>query len=116
MRRRCPFPKLKADLYGAASAPGIAEGIARIIADEAHLGEFQAGEVLVAKATFPSWTPLFNTAAAVVTDAGGQVAHAVIVGREYGIPVVADTLEATMKIKTGMRVRVDGNEAAVYIV
>jgi len=44
------------------------------------------------------------------------VAHAVIVGREYGIPVVAGTLEATMKIKTGMRVRVDGNEAVVYIV
>jgi phosphohistidine swiveling domain-containing protein len=109
-------PELKADLYGAASAPGIVEGIARIIADEAHLGEFQAGEVLVAKATFPGWTPLFNTAAAVVTDAGGQVAHAVIVGREYGIPVVAGTLEATMKIKTGMRVRVDGNEAVVYIV
>jgi len=100
-------PELKADLYGAASAPGVAEGVARIIPDEAHFGEFQPGEILICAATMPNWTPLFNIAAGVVTDGGGNLSHAVIVGREYGLPVVAGTLEATKKIKTGSRVRVE---------
>jgi pyruvate,water dikinase len=108
-------PELKADLYGAASAPGVAEGIARFIPDEEHFGELQPGEILVTVATASNWTPLFNIASAVVTDAGGQLAHAVIVGREYGLPVVAGTGEATKKITTGQRIRVDGINGAVYI-
>jgi pyruvate,water dikinase len=108
-------PELKADLYGAASAPGVAEGVARIISDEAHFGELKPGEILICAATMPNWTPLFNIAAGVVTDGGGNLSHAVIVGREYGLPVVAGTLEATKKIKTGTKIRVDGNNGAVYI-
>jgi len=108
-------PELKADLYGAASAPGVTEGIARFIPDEEHFGELQPGEILVTVATASNWTPLFNIASAVVTDAGGQLAHAVIVGREYGLPVVAGTGEATKKITTGQRIRVDGINGAVYI-
>jgi pyruvate,water dikinase len=108
-------PELKADLYGAASAPGVAEGIARIIPDEKHFGDLQPGEILVAITTSSLWTPLFGIANAVVTDAGGNLTHAVIVGREYGIPVVAGTLEGTKKIKTGQRIRVDGNMGAVWI-
>jgi pyruvate,water dikinase len=108
-------PELKADLYGAASAPGVAEGIARIIADESHFRELEPGEILVCAATMPNWTPLFNVAAGVVTDGGGNLSHAVIVGREYGLPVVAGTMEATRKIRTGNKVRVDGTNGAVYI-
>ncbi len=108
-------PELKADLYGTASVPGVAEGIARVIHDEKRMHELQAGEILVAPMTMSTWTPLFSIAKAVVTDGGGALTHAVIVGREYGLPVVAGTLEATRKIKTGDRIRVDGDRNAVYI-
>lgn len=108
-------PELKADLYGSASAAGVAEGIARVIPDESHFRELQPGEIIVCTATMPNWTPLFNIAAGVVTDGGGNLSYAVIVGRECGLPVVAGTLEGTKKIKTGMRIRVDGDMCAVYI-
>lgn len=108
-------PELKADLYGAASAPGVTEGIARVLVDIAQLSELQPGEVLVVPSTNPSWHPAFNFVKAVVTDAGGALCHAIIVAREYGLPCVAGTREATVKIKTGDRVRVDGDKNAVYI-
>ncbi len=108
-------PELKADLYGTGSAPGVVEGIAKVIMDESQFSEFQPGEVLVAPFTYSSWTSLFWMAAGVVTNFGGALAHAVIVGREYGIPCVAGTLEALAKIKTGDRLRVDGDNCCVYI-
>lgn len=108
-------PELKADLYGSNSSPGVAEGTARVIfgAEEFHL--VQPGEILVAPATAPPWTPLFGVVAGVVGDSGGALSHAVIIGREFGIPAVVGTMEATRKIKTGDRVRVDGNNGCVYI-
>jgi len=112
-----PFvrPELKADLYGTVGTPGRIEGTARVILDESQFHEFMPGEILVTKATSAVWTPLFNAAKAVVTDGGGALSHAAIIGREHGLPVVAGTLEGTMKIKTGMKIRVDGDAAAVYI-
>ncbi len=108
-------PELNADLYGTGSASGVVEGIARVIYSEADFSQLQPGEVLVSPFTHSDWTSLFWLAKAVVTDHGGALAHAVIVGREYGIPTVAGTLEATHKIKTGDRVRVDGTNCCVYI-
>ena len=108
-------PELKADLYGAASAPGVAEGIARVLLDVAQLPELQPGGILVVPSTNPSWHPAFNFVKAAVTDAGGALCHAIIVAREYGLPCVAGTQEATIKIKTGDRIRVDGDNNAVYI-
>jgi len=108
-------PELKADLYAAASAPGVTEGVARVIMSEAQMSEVQPGEILVTVATTPGWNPIFGIIKGVVTDQGGQLAHAVIVAREYGIPCVAGCQEATAKIKTGMRIKVDGDAGAVYI-
>jgi pyruvate,water dikinase len=108
-------PELKADVYGTVGTPGCVEGIARVILDESEFREFKLGEILVTKATSAVWTPLFTIAKAVVTDGGGSLSHAAIVGRECGIPVVAGTMEGTRKIKTGMRIRVDGDKGAVYI-
>jgi pyruvate,water dikinase len=104
-----------ADLFGTASAPGVVEGIARVIMIEEKLAEVQPGEILVAPGTSAPWTPVFEIIKGLVTDGGGALAHAVIVAREYGIPAVIGCLEATKKIKTGDRVRVDGNFGAVYI-
>jgi pyruvate,water dikinase len=108
-------PELEADLYGMASAPGVAEGIARVLMDPAQLADLQPGEILVVPSTNPTWHPAFNFIKAVVTDAGGSLSHAVIVARDYGLPCVAGTREATAKIKTGDKIRVDGDNYAVYI-
>ncbi len=106
---------IKADLYSAASAPGVAEGIARVILTEDKIGEIQPGDILVAPGTSAQWTPVFEIVKGIVTDGGGALSHAVIVAREYGIPAVVGSLEATKKIKTGDRVKVDGNLGLVYI-
>ena len=58
---------------------------------------------------------LFNTAKAVVTDVGGILSHAAVMAREYGLPVISGTVEGTKKLKTGMKVRVDGDAGVVYI-
>lgn len=107
--------ELKADLYGAAAAPGMAEGIARLIMTVDKLAELKPGEILVAPGTAAPWTPAFGIVKGVITDGGGALAHPVIVAREYGIPCVAGCIEATKKIKTGDKVRVDGNLGVVYI-
>lgn len=108
-------PELKADLYGTASAPGLVEGVARVIMSQEQLREVQPGEILVAPGTAAPWTPVYSIISAVVTDGGGSLSHPVIVAREYGIPAVAGTIEGTSKIKTGNRLRVDGNNGVVYI-
>jgi len=106
---------IKADLYGTASAPGVVEGIARVIMTEDKLAEIQPGEILVAPGTSAPWTPAFEIIKGVITDGGGALCHAVIVAREYGIPAITGCLEATKKIKTGDRVKVDGDLGVVYI-
>ncbi len=106
---------IKADLYSAASAPGVTEGLARVITSEDKLGEIQPGEILVASGTSALWTPSFEIISGIVTDGGGALSHAVIVAREYGIPAVVGCLEATSKIKTGDKLKVDGDLGLVYI-
>lgn len=107
--------ELKADLYGAASAPGLAEGKARVITSVDKLSELEPGEILVAPGTSAPWAVSFNIISGLITDGGGTLSHPVIMAREYGIPCVAGCVEGTTKIKTGQRVRVDGNRGVVYI-
>ncbi len=71
--------------------------------------------MLVAKATAPAWTPLFARAAAVVTDGGTLAAHASLVAREYGIPAVVGTGDATQRLHTGQLVTVDGTTGVVTV-
>ena len=104
-----------ATVVGAAGAPGVVEGIARVIMSDAEIDKIQPGDILVTPFTTPAWTPVFSTIKAVVTDGGGYLAHAAIVGREYGIPAVVGTMEASRKIKTGDKLRVDGNLLRVYV-
>ncbi len=90
------------------ASPGRVTGSVRVIR---HAGEFDQllpGEILVAPLTAPAWTPLFNRAAAVVTDVGSAASHASIIAREYGIPAIVGTGDATARLQTGMRVTVDG--------
>lgn len=107
-------PELGADLYGVVGSTGIAEGPAKVILDEKDLKNVEKGDILVASNTAPSWTPVFHLIKGAIIDRGGSLAHAAVVGREFGIPVVLNVFEGTQKIKSGQRVRVDANMGTVY--
>jgi pyruvate,water dikinase len=100
---------------GYAASPGVVEGVARVVRDVNEIGTVQQGEVLVCPVTAPSWAPVFPKIAAAVSDIGGMMSHAAIVAREYGLPAVVGTGHATKRIKTGDRVRVDGDNGVVTI-
>ncbi len=102
-------------LIGQGASPGRATGRVRIVSSVADFDAFEPGEVLVARATAPAWTPLFERAAAVVTDGGTLAAHASLVAREYGIPAVVGTGDATRRLRTGQMVTVDGTAGTVEI-
>jgi pyruvate,water dikinase len=102
-------------LSGFAASPGTAEGTARVVLEVERLAELEPGEILIAPITSPSWTPVFGKIAAAVSDIGGIMSHAAIVSREYGLPAVVGTGNATSRIKTGDRVRVDGDTGTVTI-
>lgn len=103
-------------IKGVPASAGRATGPARILRTPADFAKLQTGEVLVAAATAPAWTPLFARAAAVVTDAGSVAAHASLVAREYGIPAVVGTGDATRRLTDGELVLVDGSRGRVEVV
>jgi phosphohistidine swiveling domain-containing protein len=101
-------------IIGQPASPGRATGPVRIIHGPGDFDRFQPGEVLVARATAPAWTPLFARAVAVVTDGGTLAAHASLVAREYGIPAVVATGDATTRLDDGQMVTVDGGASTVH--
>ncbi len=103
-------------LQGSPGSPGTVRGPARVLRSLPEAAEIQQGEVLVAETTAPPWTPLFATAAAVVTDTGGILSHSAVVAREYGIPAVVGTGLATTTIQDGQTVEVDGDKGIVRLV
>jgi phosphohistidine swiveling domain-containing protein len=103
------------EIHGYAASPGVVEGIARVLRDVNEIGQIQAGEILVCPVTAPSWGPVFGKIAATVSDIGGTMSHAAIIAREYGMPAVVGTGQATRRIKTGQRLRVDGDRGIVRI-
>lgn len=102
-------------LVGSPSSPGRARGRARVILGPEDFDRFQKGDVLVARTTSPIWTPLLGIAAAAVTEAGGLFAHAAIVAREFGIPLVDGATDATRVIADGTPIVVDGARGMVEL-
>ena len=100
-------------IVGHPASPGRATGPVRLVSSPADFADFADGDILVAKATAPAWTPLFALAAAVVTDGGTLAAHASLIAREYGIPAVVGTADATSRLLTGQIVTVDGTAGTV---
>lgn len=105
----------RVELKGCAASPGIVEGIARVITSADQLMEVQPAEILICAVTSPSWAPIFGRIGAAVSDVGGIMSHAAIVAREYGLPAVVGTGLATRKIRSGQKVRVDGNAGVVSV-
>ncbi|MBN2005260.1 MAG: hypothetical protein JXA21_18020 [Anaerolineae bacterium] len=103
-------------LRGQAGSPGKVRGPARVIHSLTEAHRLQPGDILVTTTTAPPWTPLFLTAAAVVTDAGGLLSHGAVVSREYRIPAVVGTRDATTRIKDGQMLEVDGDHGIVAFI
>lgn len=101
-------------LSGTAASRGVVEGLARVVTDPDR-EVLHAGEILVAPFTDPGWTPLFVHAAGVVTEVGGLMTHGAVVAREYGIPAVVSVASAVERIRTGQRIRVDGDRGIVEL-
>jgi phosphohistidine swiveling domain-containing protein len=102
-------------IKGFAGAAGCVEGIVRRIDGVEDGNQLQPGEILVTTTTNVGWTPLFPRLAAIVTDVGAPLSHAAIVARELGIPAVVGCGNATMLLKTGDHIRVDGGRGMVEI-
>lgn len=100
-------------LRGTAASSGIVEGNARVLLSASQLSELLPGEVLVVHTTDVGWTPLFCVAAGVVTELGGPLSHAAIVARELAVPSVVNVDGVTRVLKTGDRIRVDGDAGIV---
>lgn len=106
-------PSDSALVSGTPASPGRATGSVRVIRGPQEFDQLEAGEILVAPLTAPAWTPLFTRAAGVVTDVGSLASHASIIAREYGIPAVVGCGDATARLRTGMRITVDGSTGNV---
>ncbi len=102
-------------LYGLAASQGVVEGVARRVSGPAEFDRIQRGDVLVTESTSEAFNILLPLLGGIVTDNGGLLSHAAIVAREYGIPGVVGTREATQRIADGQRVRVDGDAGEVTV-
>ncbi len=103
-------------ISGSPGSAGRVEGLVRRIDAPEEGDQLLEGEVLVTAQTDIAWTLLFPRAGAVVTDVGAPLSHAAIVARELGIPAVVGCGDATMRLATGDRVRVDGGRGIVEVI
>ena len=114
-RAATPPPRPDDAVTGFPGAAGVVEGTARVLRTPEDGAQLRDGEILVTTVTNIGWTPIFPRAAAVVTDVGAPLSHAAIVARELGIPAVVGCGNATMLLRSGDRVRVDGGAGTVEI-
>ncbi len=108
-------PEGSTEVKGEPVSPGVYEGTARVILDESELDRIEAGDVLVCPITSPVWSMVFPALGALVCDSGGALSHPAIIAREFGIPAVVNTGNATSAIADGATVRVDGDAGTVTL-
>tara|TARA_R110000782_G_scaffold270464_1_gene371420 strand:+ start:8913 stop:11435 length:2523 start_codon:yes stop_codon:yes gene_type:complete len=102
------------DLAGIGGAPGQATGPVRLVHNMRELSEVKPGEIIVTQAIDPAWTPVFGIVGGVISEEGGMLSHATVLGREYGLPVVIGALGATTLLQTGEIVMVNGSAGTVH--
>ena len=100
---------------GVPASRGVVTGRARLVRGPDDFGKVRRGEIIVAPATTPAWTPLFGVAAGLVTEFGGLLSHAGVVAREYGLPAVLGVPDAMRLIQDGDEITVDGDRGEVRI-
>ena len=108
-------PNTETVLTGLSVNAGVYEGTARLVDSAADFDRIKQGDVLVTRMTSPYFNVVLPMLGAIVTDRGGQLCHAAIVAREYGIPGIVGTRDATATIPDGARVMVDGTTGEVRL-
>lgn len=102
-------------IKGLAASAGVTEGNVRRVNGPVDFNRIQQGDILLTEATTEAFNILLPLLAAIITDSGGALSHAALVSREYGIPGVVGTRDATERIADGARVRVDGDKGEVTV-
>ncbi|MGQ9584883.1 MAG: PEP/pyruvate-binding domain-containing protein [Anaerolineae bacterium] len=100
-------------LSGTVVSPGLAQGRVCVVQEPADLGRVQPGDILVAAAVDPGWTPIFPNLAGLVLENGGQLSHGAVVAREYGLPALVGVRNATRLLAEGSRVLLDAHAGRV---
>ncbi len=114
---RSPRPSSRAtQWHGRAISAGVGRGVARVVRTASELARVQPGDVLIAPATDPAWTPVFARLAGLVVERGGVLSHSAVVAREYRVPAIAGIANIVAEIREGEIVEVDGNRGVVSIV
>jgi pyruvate,water dikinase len=103
------------ELRGTGASAGTVRGTARLTLTQADFGAVQAGDIIVCPSSNPSWVPLFAIAGGLITDTGGVLSHAAVVAREFALPAVVGTGDATQKIADGRLVEIDGTSGIVRL-
>ena len=107
-------PEDENTLTGSPVSAGVVEGLVHVVFDPYKV-QLAPGEILVCPATDPAWTPLFLAAGGLVMEVGGMMTHGSVVAREYGIPAIVGVPQATQRLVTGQKVRVDGTAGRIVI-
>ncbi|WP_141013043.1 PEP/pyruvate-binding domain-containing protein [Nocardioides sambongensis] len=102
-------------LHGRPASRGVVEGVVRVAHTLTEAAELAPGEILVTPITDIGWTPYFSLIGGLVTDLGSSVSHGAVIAREYGLPCVVNARQATVFLKTGDRVRLDGDSGSVTL-
>ena len=102
-------------LQGTGASAGRARGPARVTLTPADFARVQPGDIIVCPSSNPSWVPLFAIAGGLVTNTGGVLSHAAVVAREFGLPAVVGTGDATTRIADGRMVEIDGASGEVRL-
>jgi phosphohistidine swiveling domain-containing protein len=103
------------DLKGVGCSPGVFTGTARVILNIHETLHLTKEDILVTAFTDPGWTPVLARVGGVVTEVGGLLSHAAVIGREYGIPAILNLNQATKLIKDGDKIRIDGKTGVLEI-
>ena len=112
-------PRLSSDdpdlLRGTGASAGVVRGLARVVLTQDDFGRIEPGDVIVCPSSNPSWVPVFTIAGGLVTNTGGVLSHAAVVAREFGLPAVVGTVDATTRIADGRLVEIDGTSGTVRL-
>jgi pyruvate,water dikinase len=99
---------------GEMASSGVAAGPVYLVKNNLDLLQFPEGAVLVTAFPHPGWATLLPRAAAVITDRGGITGHLANVAREFGIPALFSTGDATQWLEVGTVVTVDADGHTIY--
>lgn len=102
-------------LEGLPVSIGVATGPARVLRTLGDAHRLRPGDILVARATDPAWTPLFLNAHGLVLESGGMLAHGAVLARELRLPAVTQVREATRRVRDGQTITVDGRRGRVWL-